>query len=82
MVWWKLGIRIISILGIFFILGSLAYSYGQNQTSQLRSGAGKVFVYTATRFGVPFLKATIKIEDGSIDPAKFSFPGSGLLPVP
>jgi hypothetical protein len=67
---WRLGIRIISFLGIFFILGSLAYGYAQNPTPQPRSGIGKVFEYTATRFGVPILKATIKIEDGSIESGK------------
>jgi len=66
----RLGIRIISVLGIFFILGSLASTYAQNQTSDPRSGTSRVFEYTATRFGVPILKATIKIEDGFLEPGK------------
>jgi hypothetical protein len=67
---WRLGIRVISIIGISSLLGSFAYCYGQDQTSKLPSGKGKTLIYTATRFGLPILKATIKIEDGSIDHGK------------
>jgi len=60
-------IRIILVIGILFILGSSAYGEPQHQIFQPKSGTGKVFVYTATRLGVPILRATIKIEEGFIE---------------
>jgi hypothetical protein len=62
---WRLRITIFFVLAIF--LGSASHGDGQIQTCQLLLGMGKAFGYTATRFGVPILKATIKIEDGSFD---------------
>jgi hypothetical protein len=70
---WRLRTRIFFVLGIFFIFESAAYSYGQSEISQPPCGKGKTLVYTATRFGVPILKATIKIEDGFVDQGKSLF---------
>ena len=41
--------------------------------SQPPSGTGKVFHYTATRFGVPIFKATIKIDNESFQQGKSLF---------
>lgn len=67
---WKLRTRIFFVFVIFFFFGSAVYSYCQSEISQPPSGKGKTLVYTATRFGVPILKATIKIEDGFVDQEK------------
>jgi hypothetical protein len=69
----RLKVRIVFGLGILVILGSPIYGDSQPQISQLSSGEGKTLVYTATRFGVPILKATIKIEDGFVDQGKSLF---------
>jgi hypothetical protein len=58
-------IKIILVIGIFLVLGSIAHGDGQNQNSEPRSG--RCFLYTAKKFGVPILKATIKIDNGSIE---------------
>jgi hypothetical protein len=70
MIGWRLKVRIVFVIGILVILGSPIYGDSQPQISQLPSGKGKTLVYAATRFGVPILKATIKIEDGFIDQGK------------
>ena len=70
---WRLRIRNVFVIGILVILGSPIHGDGQPQISQLPSGKGKTLVYTATRFGVPILKATIKIEDGFVDQGKSLF---------
>lgn len=62
----RLRIRIIFVVGILFLLGSAVYGDGPQQMSQSTSGTGKVFHYTATRFGVPIFKATIRIENESL----------------
>jgi hypothetical protein len=69
----RLRIRIILVAGILFLYGSLAYGDGSQEISQPEFGKGKVFEYTATKFGVPFLKATIKIENGSLEEGRSLF---------
>jgi hypothetical protein len=73
MIGWRLKVRIVFVIGILVILGSPICGDSQPQISQLPSGKGKTLVYTATRFGVPILKATIKIEDGFVDQGKSLF---------
>jgi hypothetical protein len=51
----------------------MSHSDGGIQSSHLRPGTGKTLVYTATRFGIPILKARIKIEDGFVDQGKSLF---------
>ena len=60
-------------VGILLLLATAAYGDGQHQISQPEFGIGKVFEYSATKFGVPFLKATIKIENGSSEEGRSLF---------
>ncbi len=69
----RLKVRIVFVIGILVILGSPIYGDSQPQISQLPSGKAKTLVYTATRFGVPILKAIIKIEDGFVEQGKSLF---------
>ena len=48
-------------------LGSMAYGDGQKGVSEPSNGSGKIFLYTAKKFGVPILRASIKIDNGSIE---------------
>ena len=59
----------ITILLIVIVLLSVAtvYSDGQKQTSEPRFESGKVFHYTAKKFGIPILKVSIKIENGILE---------------
>ena len=69
----SLRVRIIFVIGVLFLFGSTVYGDGPQQTSQSSSGIGKVFHYTATRFGIPIFKATIKIDDESFSQGKSLF---------
>ncbi len=60
-------IKTFLLLVIILLLGSIAHGDGQNQNSEQRSRSGRCFLYTAKKFGVPILKATIKIDNGSIE---------------
>jgi len=64
---WEMRIKTFLLLVIILLLGSFAHSDGQNQNSEPGSRLGKCFLYTAKKFGVPILKATIKIENGSVE---------------
>jgi hypothetical protein len=62
----KMKMRV--LVGIVLLLwGSFAYGDGQKQVSEPATGTGKVFLYTAKKLGLPFLKATIKIENGTME---------------
>jgi hypothetical protein len=65
---WEMRIKIFFLLITILLLGSIVHVDGQNPNAELRSG--KCFIYTAKKFGVPILKATIKIENGSIEHGK------------
>jgi len=58
-------------IGLFFLIGALsgwgfaAYGIEQKQVPGPKPGPERVFLYTAKKFGVPILKASIKIENGS-----------------
>ena len=60
-----MGIKTFLSISIILLLGSVAYPNGQKQILEPIPGPGRVFLYTAKKFGVPFLKASIKIENGS-----------------
>jgi len=62
---WELGIVILLIIGALAGWGPDAYSNEEKQIPDPKPGPGKVFLYTARKFGIPILKASIKIENGS-----------------
>ncbi len=64
---WKLGIGIFLFVGAVSGGGFFAYSDERKQIPEHRSGQEKVFLYTAKKLGVPILKASIKIENGSLE---------------
>ncbi len=61
-------IKVFLLIGIFLFLRSIVHGAEQNRIEETRSG--KCFIYTAKKFGVPILKATIKIGNGSIGHGK------------
>ena len=63
--WWKLGIGVFLFIGAFSQGGFVAYSDERKQIPEHRPEPGKIFLYTARSLGVPILKASIKIENGS-----------------
>jgi hypothetical protein len=67
---WKLIIGILLLTGGLIGWGSAVYPNGQRQIPELRPGLGRVFLYTAKKLGVPILKASIKIENGSSEQGK------------
>jgi hypothetical protein len=67
---WKSVIGILLLAGAFSGEGSVAYSQEQEQTPGPLLGSGRVFRYTAKKLGVPILKASIKIENGSSEQGK------------
>jgi hypothetical protein len=56
--------RILLLLTLLW-WGSTAYGEDQKQMTRLGSGSGKSFSYIAKKFGIPILKASIKIANGS-----------------
>jgi hypothetical protein len=64
-----LGIGIL-IMGALAGWGSPAYSDGEKQIPASKAEAGRVFLYTAKKFGVPILKACIRIENGCSENGK------------
>lgn len=59
------------LIGIFLLLcGPFAYGDAQKPFSEFPTVPGKVFLYTAKKFGVPFLKACIKIGNGVLEQGK------------
>jgi hypothetical protein len=67
---WKLGIGILLFIGTLSGRGFVAYSSEQRQIPERQPGPRKVFLYTAKKFGVPILKASIKIVNGSSEQGK------------
>ena len=67
---WQLGIRTFLFIGTMLLWGSFVYGDGKKPVSESPPGPGKVFLYTAKRFGVPFLKASIKIGNGVVEQGK------------
>jgi len=67
---WKLRIGILLLAGGLIGWGPVAYPNGQRQIPELRPGPGRIFLYTAKKLGIPILKASIKIENGSSEQGK------------
>jgi len=65
-----MGIKTFLSISIILLLGSVAYPNEQRQIPELKPGGKKIFIYTTKKFGVPILKATIKIENGSSEQGK------------
>jgi len=61
-------IKTLLLLVIILLLGPIAHGDGQNQNTESRSG--RYFFYTAKKFGVPILKASIRIGNGSLEGGK------------
>lgn len=57
-------------IGLLFVIGTISgwgfdvYGNEQKQIPELKPGSEKVFIYVAKKFGVPILKASIKIKNG------------------
>jgi hypothetical protein len=60
--------KVFLLIGILLLMGSIVYGDGQSGIEEIRSG--KCFIYTAKKLGVPILKATIRIENGSQEHGK------------
>ena len=67
---WKLAIGTLLFIGALSGRGFVAYSDEQKQIPEHPPGSGRVFLYTAKKFGVSILKASIKIENGSSEGGK------------
>ncbi len=67
---WKLGIGILLCAGVVSGGGFLAQSEERKQLPELRPETERVFLYTARKLGVPILKASIRIKNGSSEQGK------------
>jgi hypothetical protein len=65
---WVIGILLLT--GAFSGAGSVAYPHEQEQMPGPLLGSRRVFRYTAKKLGVPILKASIEIENGSSEQGK------------
>ena len=63
-------IKAFLLSGIIVLLGPTVYSDGVKPVSELRPGSDKVFRYSAKKFGLPFLHASIRIQNGSQEQGK------------
>ena len=68
-----MGIKTFLSILIILLLGSVAYGNEQKQVLGPKPGPGRVFFYTAKKFGIPILKASIKIENGSSGEGKLLY---------
>jgi hypothetical protein len=68
-----MGIKTFLSISIILLLGSVAYPNGEKQIPDLRPGPGRVFLYTGKKFGIPIIKASIKIESGSSEQGKLIY---------
>jgi hypothetical protein len=66
----KLAAGLLFFIGVISGWGFAAYGNGEQQILDSKPGPGKVFLYAARKFGVPVLKASIKIENGSSEQGK------------
>jgi hypothetical protein len=62
---WEMRIKTFLLLVIILLLESIVHGDEYNRNSEPRSG--RCFLYTAKKFGVPILKATIRIDNGPIE---------------
>jgi len=70
---WKFGVGILFFLGGLSGWGFAAPHPEQERIPESKPGPRKVFFYTAKKFGVPMLKASIKIENGSYKEGKLLY---------
>ena len=66
----KLKWGVVPIIGILVGIGSLAHCENQQEISGLKSRWEKVFSFKGSRLGIPIVKASIKIENGSSEEGK------------
>lgn len=59
-----LGMGFLFFIGSLVLLGSIVFGDDSKAIPEFRSVSGKVFYYTARQFGVPVLRASIRIENG------------------
>jgi hypothetical protein len=62
---WKLAMFFLLFIVTISWWGFAAYGNEQKQIPEPKLGPEKVFIYVAKKFGIPILKASIKIENGS-----------------
>jgi hypothetical protein len=60
-----IGLGVLLLGGIILLWGSLAYSDVQKAASEPLTSSEKVFLFTAKKFGVSVLKASIEINNGT-----------------
>ena len=56
--------QILCCIAIILFWGSIAYSDVRKQVPEPARSSGKVFLFTAKKFGVPILKTSIEITNG------------------
>ena len=66
----KLAAGLLFFIGVISGWGFAANGNGDQQIPVSKPGPGKVFLYAARKFGVPILKASIRIENGSSEQGK------------
>ena len=64
---WEISIGVFLFIGVILCLGALVNGDMQKQASEPMPGLGKTFFYTAKKFGVPVLRASIKIDHESLE---------------
>jgi hypothetical protein len=62
-----LGLGFLLLSGIISLWGSIAYSDVRREIPVSPASSGKVFLFTAKKLGVPILKASIEIDNGSAE---------------
>jgi len=60
-----LRIKTLVLITAIFLLGSSAYSIDPREFISSGTGSGKAFHYSAKKFGITILRASIKIENGT-----------------
>ena len=64
---WEISIGVFLFIGVILCLGTMVNGDMQKQSSEPMPGLGKTFLYTAKKFGIPILRASIKIDSGSLE---------------
>jgi hypothetical protein len=64
---WRICVGVFLFIGVILCLGTVANGHMQKQASEPMPGLGRTFLYSAKKFGVPILRASIKIDNGSLE---------------